>query len=155
MVVEDLDADLTIADGVTIRTAGVLTDALDVSDAEIVNAVNVGANAIAGTNFNVSAAGAIVGVGVNSGTGLLQGTGGLTLTGTTLINNSGTANTTIGNSAGGTITIGATTGSDLILNDAQWSVTGAGAATFASVTTGSGAITGGAGTFTTLTSSGN
>ncbi len=41
---------------------------------------------------------------------------------------------TIGNSTGGTITVGASSGSDLALNDAQWSVTGAGAATLASVT---------------------
>lgn len=41
---------------------------------------------------------------------------------------------TIGNSTGGVITVGASSGSDLALNDAQWSVTGAGAATFASVT---------------------
>lgn len=41
---------------------------------------------------------------------------------------------TIGNSTGGTITVGASSGSDLALNDAQWSVTGAGAATYASVT---------------------
>ena len=42
---------------------------------------------------------------------------------------------TIGNSTGGVITIGAVTGSDLVLQDAQWGVTGAGAGSFASVTT--------------------
>ncbi len=51
-------------------------------------------------------------------------------------------NITIGNSTGGTITIGQSSGSDLALNDAQWSITGAGAATFASVNTGSGSIVG-------------
>ena len=39
---------------------------------------------------------------------------------------------TIGNSTGGVITVGASSGSDLVLNDAQWSVSGAGAALFAS-----------------------
>lgn len=43
---------------------------------------------------------------------------------------------TIGNSTGGTITIGASSGSDLALNDAQWSITGAGAGSFASVAVG-------------------
>lgn len=51
-----------------------------------------------------------------------------------------THNITIGNSIGGTITIGQGSGSDLALNDAQWSVTGAGAAAFASVTEGSTAL---------------
>lgn len=64
-----------------------------------------------------------------------------TITGDTNINISGSANTTIGNSSGGTITVGASSGSDLALNDAQWSVTGAGVANFASVNSGSGAIT--------------
>lgn len=53
LVVEDLDADLTIADGLTVRTAGVLTDAIDVSDAEITNAINVGANILLGTTGNI------------------------------------------------------------------------------------------------------
>ncbi|MBU0535301.1 tail fiber domain-containing protein [Patescibacteria group bacterium] len=60
--------------------------------------------------------------------------------GATTINTSGTANTTIGNTAGGTITIGAASGSDLALNDAQWSITGAGAANFTGLTS-SGTIT--------------
>ncbi|MFA4837121.1 MAG: hypothetical protein WC749_13760, partial [Dehalococcoidia bacterium] len=89
--------------------------------------INAGTN---GTEFSVSTAGAITGVGVNSGSGLIQGTGGLTLSGTTQINTSGTANTTIGNSAGGIITIGASSGSDLALNDAQWSISGAGSGAF-------------------------
>ena len=58
-------------------------------------------------NFTVSAAGAIVGVGVASGTGLLQGTGGITLTGATNINTSGSNAINIGTgSYSGTIAIG-------------------------------------------------
>ena len=62
--------------------------------------------------------------------GLASVSEGLTVTGTTSINGSGTSNTTIGNSSGGTITIGASSGSDLALNDAQWSVSGSGNAAF-------------------------
>ncbi|MDP2930501.1 MAG: hypothetical protein Q8N56_02765 [bacterium] len=40
---------------------------------------------------------------------------------------------TIGNTTGGTITIGGASGSDLLLQDANWGITGAGAATLASV----------------------
>ena len=99
----------------------------------LIGGTTAGTNLFSFTNFGVTSAGALTSVGVNSGSGLLQGTGGLTLTGTTAINTTGTANTTIGNSAGGTTTIGAATGSDLALNDAQWSITGAGAATFATL----------------------
>ena len=53
LLLEDLDADLTIADGLLIQSAGILTDAIDLSDAEIVNAINVGANTILGTTGNI------------------------------------------------------------------------------------------------------
>src|SRR6185503_8035534 len=46
-----------------------ITDAIDASAANINNAINIGANAIAGTNFNVSGAGAIVGVSLDTGNG--------------------------------------------------------------------------------------
>ncbi len=52
------------------------------------------------SQFTVSSAGAIVGVGVNSGSGLIQGTGGITVTGTGNINATGTSATNIGNSTG-------------------------------------------------------
>lgn len=93
----------TLTDAILITSSGVnggVVDAIDASAANIDNAINIGANAIAGTNFNVSAAGAVVGVGVNAGSGLLQGTGGLTVTGTTNINATGTSATNIGNSTG-------------------------------------------------------
>jgi site-specific recombinase XerD len=62
------------------------------------------------TNFNVTNAGAVTAVGVDSGSGLLQGTGGLTLTGTTSINDSASTNTTSigGGTTTGQITIGGT-----------------------------------------------
>ncbi|MDO8733244.1 MAG: hypothetical protein Q7L55_11865, partial [Actinomycetota bacterium] len=87
------------------------------------------------SQFQVSSTGAITGVGVNSGSGLIQGTGGLTLTGATSINASGSNATDIGTGTnGGTITIGNASTGDLALNDPNWSVTGAGAATFTSGT---------------------
>jgi len=49
-------------------------------------------------------------------------------------------NVTIGNSSGGTITLGGVSGSDLVLQDADWGVTGTGAVTAASLTAGSGNI---------------
>ncbi len=93
--------------------------------------------------FTVSSAGAVVGVGVNSGSGLLQGTGGLTLLGTTNVNTSGANATNIGTGTNsGTITIGNVSTGDLVLNDANWSVTGAGAATFASIASGATTLSG-------------
>jgi hypothetical protein len=59
------------------------------------------------TNFNVTNAGALTAVGVDSGTGLLQGTGGLTVTGATSINASGATATNIGTGTNtGLVTIG-------------------------------------------------
>ncbi len=52
------------------------------------------------SQFQVSSLGAVTAVGLNSGSGLIQGTGGLTLTGTTNLNTTGTSATTIGNSTG-------------------------------------------------------
>lgn len=53
----------------------------------------------------------------------------------------GSGDITLGNTAGGTITIGATSGTNLILQDADWGISGTGAGTFASVNAGSGTIT--------------
>jgi hypothetical protein len=50
--------------------------------------------------FQVSSAGALTAVGVNSGSGLIQGTGGLTITGAANINATGTSATNLGNSTG-------------------------------------------------------
>ncbi len=74
------------------QTAGAATNALTFSGTftKLINS----------TNFNVSNAGAVTAVGVNSGSGLIQGTGGLTITGTTNVNATGTSASNIGNSTG-------------------------------------------------------
>ncbi|MDZ4229728.1 MAG: hypothetical protein U1C53_01185, partial [Candidatus Veblenbacteria bacterium] len=116
------NAILITASGDIATTA--ITDAIDVSDPDIVNALVAGANDLSGTSwFITGSSGAAVFVGVNSGSGLIQGTGGLTVTGTTNINSSGAAATTIGNAS-----------ADLALADAQWSITGPGVASFAGLT---------------------
>ncbi len=87
------DADTAVTDGLIITSAnGLITDAIDVSDAEITNALNVGDNIILGTtatidfsNFDVSSTGntSIGGtLGVNSNTIL---TGDLTVNGSNII----------------------------------------------------------------------
>ncbi len=82
LLIENLDTD---ADAGGADTAGVLTDAiriratdadtivdaLDASDAEITNALNIGANAIVGTNFTVAATTGAVTLGANGQDGQL------------------------------------------------------------------------------------
>jgi hypothetical protein len=93
VLITNNDTDQILANGLTVSAAaGGITDGLDVSDGDLVNAINVGDNIILGTtatidftNFDVSSAGAVTAVGVNSGTGLIQGTGGLTISGATLL----------------------------------------------------------------------
>ena len=82
--------------------------------------------------------------------------GGLTVLGATNINTAGSNATNIGTGTNaGTITIGNASTGDLVLADANWSVTGAGAAAFASVTsptyTGTGAVSLSSGAGTALT----
>ncbi len=52
-----------VTDGLRVTASGAIADgvidAIDVSDSNITNAINIGANAIAGTNFSVAAAGGI------------------------------------------------------------------------------------------------
>lgn len=117
---------LTINSSGNLTTSGTLvstnaTDSSSISTGSIVTDGGVGIEKAlyVGTTANIA--------------GLLTASAGATITGTTTINGSGTNNTTIGNSSGGTITIGASSGSNLALQDAQWSVTGAGAASFASL----------------------
>lgn len=148
----------TLTDAIKIESTGVdlgVTDAIDASDSNILNALNAGANVILGTtavidftNFDVSTAGAVTAVGVNSGSGLIQGTGGLTNTGTVSINdNAGTNTTSIGGgSTTGGITIGGGSNALTIATD-SWDVT---AGAFSGITTLglTGAITGQTGTDT-------
>lgn len=70
LVVDAYHATSTITDAIVVKTTGataVVTDALDMSDAGIVNALNVGANSIVGTtpavtltNFSIDASGNVI-----------------------------------------------------------------------------------------------
>jgi len=65
------------ADGVALTVSpsvGTMT-AIDVSDGNITNAISIGGNAIAGSNFDVTGAGAITGVSLDAGSGTIQTTG--------------------------------------------------------------------------------
>jgi len=86
------------ADGValTVTPSVGTTTAIDVSDGNITNAISIGANAIAGTNFDVTEAGAITGVSLDAGSGTIQTTG-------SVLGNA------IDRTAGGALTIGNTT----------------------------------------------
>lgn len=95
----------TITDGLLFTAAGTITDAIDASAANIGNAINIGANAIAGTNFNVSGAGAIVGVGLNYGAGSLVGTGDIAIN-TNLFTVAGASGNTV---VAGTLNVAGTT----------------------------------------------
>ncbi len=115
------------------------TTAITITDTSYTNALSIADNNITSTTANFTgsnwsitgSSGAAVFVGVNSGSGLIQGSGGLTISsGTTAI----TGTTNINTSGSATTTIGAGSGTNLVLQDADWGVTGAGAATFASVT---------------------
>lgn len=116
------------------------TDIFSVSTAS--NTINIGVIGSTNANSTVHIADSTAGVQTivigstssTSSTTIRGGSGGITLTGTTNINTTGSGNTNIGNTSGGTITIGATSGSNLVLQDAEWNVSGAGAATFSSVT---------------------
>jgi hypothetical protein len=61
----------TMTDAIIVTSSGVdggVTDALDASAANITNAINIGANAIAGTNFSVTGAGGITAVSIDGPT---------------------------------------------------------------------------------------
>ncbi len=118
---------VTTADGILVAqtSTGAITDAIDVSDAEIVNAINVGANTILGTtgdidytNFDVvGSTGSITTAGdiaVNGGNVTTSNTGTATLfnTNATTLNIGGAATVvSIGNSGGTTTVNGALTAS--------------------------------------------
>ena len=110
----DTTGAFTTTDGISIEAtngSGVITDALDVSDPEIVNAINIGANLIEGTNFDVATTGNIT---IQTGYGLDTNAGSGTL-------NLGSTNATavnIGNStAATTITIDKGASGEIILSD--------------------------------------
>jgi len=101
---------LTGSLGATISGGTISLNVAGTSNTAIGNAT--GTLAVTSSAFNLTTAGAVSGVttlnasglitglGYTAGAGLIQGTGGLTITGTTLINTTGTAATTIGNSTG-------------------------------------------------------
>lgn len=118
----------TTTDGIVISATGVVTDAIDASDAEIVNALNVGANTILGaaavidfTNFDVDGSGNVVssgtvtaatnetvnGIDINAGTvtdvvNLTINSGGDLTIGAIGLNDAGTSNADSGASLVGT-----------------------------------------------------
>jgi len=66
LVIDAEDTSSVFDDGILLTTtAGAITDGIDASDAGITNAINIGGNAIAGTNFSVNAAGVITATGLS------------------------------------------------------------------------------------------
>ncbi len=123
---------------ITATTDTAITDAIDASDAEIVNALNIGANLIEGTNFDVATTGNItVQAGYGLDTNAASGTLNLGVTNATAVNLASDATAadviTIGNSNAST-TLAITGGND-------WSVGTDGAAVFLSLNLGGGAVT--------------
>src|SRR3990167_1319836 len=110
----------TFTDGILFTAANSIVDAIDASAANITNAINIGANAIAGTNFSVTGAGVITSAGItDSGTAALTTVTATTLTTGTLslttLNaptiqsaSGGNVNLAIDAAGSGTIGIGAT-----------------------------------------------
>ncbi len=105
LLLDNLDTNRSIADGLKIQSAaGLIVDGIDVSDAELTNALNVGDNIIAGTtaeinfsNFDLATSGNIQ---VAAGVGLdTNGAGSLTL---------GVSNATTIDIAGGSSSTGCT-----------------------------------------------
>lgn len=118
LLVKNNDINLAQPLGVSVQSAaGGITTAFDASGSGITNALAIGANAISGTNFSVTGAGAVTAVGVNSGAGLLQGSLGLTVTGaaasinassnfaTNINTGTSTGAVSIGNASAGALTL--------------------------------------------------
>jgi excisionase family DNA binding protein len=150
---------LTSSGGLNVSTGGGLTGVatLDTITTSATALTFAGAGTVdtSGTstlNLGTGTGGKIINIGTDDTTADTIAIGSAkdttTILGTNLnLNNSGGGATNIGtNTNSGTITIGRTTNTDLALNDAQWNITGAGAANFASI----GAGTRGTGAFTTL-----
>ena len=86
VLVKNNDVNQPLATGISVQSAaGTITTALDASGSNITNALAIGANAISGTHFSVTGAGAVTAVGLNAGTGNISGTGGLAITGNSTI----------------------------------------------------------------------
>ncbi|MBU0667697.1 hypothetical protein KJ951_01165 [Patescibacteria group bacterium] len=98
----------TVLDGIYYDATGPITDAIDASDSDIVNALNVGANVITGTTPTIDTTGTLSinttnNQAVNFGTGLVTAGGALTSTGTLTAN----GNTFIGSDSADTLTVAA------------------------------------------------
>ncbi len=149
--------------GLAVTNNATIGGTLDVTGATTVGSLNAGSGTIQTTgagNFGTLAVGstgqltvdaagnlstsgniATTGTGTLTSAGLITGNSGLTIagitgiTGATSINTSGSNATNIGTGTNaGTITIGNASTGDLALNDPNWSITGAGAANFSSLT---------------------
>lgn len=126
----------TFTDGILFTSANSIVDAIDASAATIDNAINIGANAIAGTNFSVTGAGVITSTGhSDSGTSALTTLTATTGTITTLTSTtanlptiqsaaSGNVNLAIDAAGSGTIGIGATSTGAVTITPAT-TITGA------------------------------
>jgi hypothetical protein len=120
VLVENLDTDQAIANGIRIQSAaGGITNALDLSDPEIVNALSLGANNVTATNFSITGSngdvttnGSVTAAGdINANSGVIATT---QATGT--IFNVGVTNLSIGNDAT-TLSLGDSTGTTTVNNN--------------------------------------
>lgn len=131
--------------GISVQSAaGGITTAFDASGSNLTNALAIGANAITGTNFSVTGAGAVTAVGVNAGAGLLQGALGLTISGATasVNNNSNFATNINTGTSNGTITLGGGS-APLVIDSTAFDVTSGGAVSGVTTLATSGIITAG------------
>ncbi|MFH1112052.1 MAG: hypothetical protein V1712_03205, partial [Patescibacteria group bacterium] len=124
LLLDNLDTDRSVADGLKIQSAaGLISDGIDVSDAELVNAINVGDNNIVGTtplidfsNFDVATTGNIT---VQAGYGLdTNGAGSLVLGATSsttvdIAGGSGATGCTVTNASGDLACTGNITGANI------------------------------------------
>lgn len=113
------------------NTAGTVSNAINISSGTFTTGINLNGatftNLIDSANFDVSNAGAITAVGVNSGSGLLQGSGGLTVTGATSVNNNNNSATDINTGTStGLVSIGGGSGT-FALNTTNIDISAAGA----------------------------
>ncbi len=148
VLVKNNDTTHLLANGIYVQAAtGGITTAFNASGSNITNALSIGANAISGTNFNVSGAGAVVAVGINSGTGPIQGTGGLNVTGAASISgglnnngggitNTGAISSATGISSSGAITFSGIGGAGVV------QASSGGALSSSSLNLGTGPVTG-------------
>ena len=114
ILIDNLDANRAIAAGIKVQAAaGGITNALDLSDAEIVNALSLGANDITATQWSIAGSTGLI---TTAGDLAING-GDLTTTQTTFNLLNATATTLNFAGAAATLSIGATTGTASINNE--------------------------------------